>query len=215
MKYLIIIPIICLFLQACISEKCRIPNHQFEIPATLSPAKDTFNIGDTITISSIFSNPVYDKNTNEYYTLENFKFYPETRIRKIDTIREINNLSEFDFIINPKYNYYLFNYSSGNSALIGHYNYGNNTYSLEYQIIPKVRGLYRLTHSSSIFGLGEEQNFEGKCQNVFSNVDVNLNEGADNNVDFLLESPDSIQKIVWEKQDAQFHRFGSYCFYVK
>jgi hypothetical protein len=215
MKYLIIIPIICLFLQACISEKCQIPNHQFEIPATLSPANDTFNIGDTITISSIFSNPVYDKNTNEYYTLENFKFYPETRIYKIDTVREANNLSEFDFIINPKYNYYLFNYSSGNSSLIGHYTYANNTYSLEYQIIPKVRGLYALNHSSAIIALGENQEFEGKCGNVSSDVDVTLNEGADNNVDFLLESPDVIFQNIWAKQDAQFHRFGGYCFYVK
>ncbi|MBK8474665.1 MAG: hypothetical protein IPL33_22180 [Sphingobacteriales bacterium] len=214
MKYLIIFSIFCLFLQAC--EDCLFPGgYVFDIPATLSPAKDTFNIGDTITISSIFSDQVYDKSTEQHYKLENFKFYPETFIYKIDTIRTVNNLSEFDFIIDPKYNYYIFSYSTGDRSLIGQYNYANNTYSLEYQIIPKVKGLYGLNHSSSIIGLGESQDFEGRCRGIISDVDVTLNEGADNNVNFLLESPDEIQRKIWEKRDKQFHRFGGYCFYVK
>lgn len=214
MKYLIIFSIFCLFLQAC--EDCLFPGgYVFDIPATLSPAKDTFNIGDTITISSVFSDLVYETKTQSYYKLENFRFYPKTMIRKIDTIRETNNMYEFDFIVDSKYNYTFFNYSSGNRSLFGQYSYTNGTYDLEYKVIPKIKGLYKLTHSSSIYALGEDQDFEGRCKNLISDVIVTMNEGGDNNVDFLLASPDEGQIKIWERQDDQFHIFGGYCFYVR
>ncbi|MBL7784406.1 MAG: hypothetical protein JNM36_00685, partial [Chitinophagales bacterium] len=41
-----------------------------------------------------------------------------------------------------------------------------------------------------------------------------MNGGGDNNVDFLLQSPDSSYHRIWEKRDTKFHNFGGYAFYV-
>lgn len=218
MKYISILMVfICYFLvQACIRKDCKIPNHDFEIPATLSPAKDTFNIGDTITISSVFPNQVYDKSTEQYYKLENFRFYPEVWITKIHTVPVIENLSGFEFIVDSVYNYNLFCYSDGSCSYYGEYNYSNQEYSLYYKIVLQSSGLYRLSQGSAIYPLGEWQDFEGKCWNVYSDVSTKLNDGIDNNVAFLNNSPDPhYNDWILQEPDYRFHRGGGYCFYVR
>ncbi|HQW11390.1 MAG TPA: hypothetical protein PK076_08850 [Saprospiraceae bacterium] len=50
-------------LLSCHKECNEFGDYDFELPATLSPAKDTFRIGDTITITSVFSVLVYDRTT--------------------------------------------------------------------------------------------------------------------------------------------------------
>lgn len=216
MKYLIILSIFCLLLQACISKECRIPNHDFEIPATLSPAKDTFNIGDTITIISNFPNQVYDKNTDKYYSLDNFKFYPETGIYKIDTVNSKSNLLDFEIIVDSIYNYNRLYYSDGTNSIGGQYNYNNNEYDLLYKIIPIKKGLFYLEFGSSVYPISPDQEFEGKCRNTYSDVSVKMNEGVDNNIVFLNDSPDPhYNNWILQKPDDRFHRFGGYCFHVK
>lgn len=217
MKYItLFLLIITVF--SCTPKECQIDSvdYNFILPANLSPTKDTFNIGDTITVRSQFSNMVYDRETEQHYILNDIQFFLESRIRRIDTIGKIDDFTEFEVIVNSEYDFSFFNYStSGARALIGDYNY-DNEYDLEFKLVPQKRGLFFFILGSSINSFGEDQHFDGKCKNIEIGASVEMNAGADNNVDFLLDSPDEeYNTLIWNRREDQFHRFGGYCFYVK
>jgi hypothetical protein len=168
-----------------------------------------------MSISSIFEDVVYERASEQWYTLQDINFFPETAVFRIDTLDVLDSFSEFDIIVPEQYDYYLFQYSDGGRTLIGEYNYENNTYSLEYQLVPKKKGLYCFGQGTGISVLGEGQEFEGQCckqKTIYTYCKVN--DGGDNNVDFLLQSPDSTNHRIWEKRDTKFHAAGGYCFYV-
>lgn len=130
-------------------------------------------------------------------------------ITKIDTVPVIENLSGFEFIVDSVYNYNLFCYSDGSCSYYGEYNYSNQEYSLYYKIVLQSSGLYRLSQGSAIYPLGEWQDFEGKCWNVYSDVSTKLNDGIDNNVAFLNNSPDPhYNDWILQEPDYRFHRGG-------
>jgi hypothetical protein len=218
MKYFIPLLLLSILFSSCVKKKCRIDGgfYNFEIPVTLSPAKDTFNIGDTITIISTFTDEVYERKTDRTYILDNFKFFPETSVQKIDTIGKIDDFSQFDVIVSQNYNYKFFNYSDGSTTLVGKYNYKNNTYELEYKIITKKKGLYLFKHASTLFPSGENQDFDGKCSRLRSEGFVNINNGSDNNIHMLSDSPDPhFNDWILQKPQQRFHDGGGYAFYVK
>ena len=101
--------------------------------------------------------------------------------------------------------------------MVGQYNYINGLYSLKYRIIPQINGLYFIKFTSLLYPANQNQDFQGRCPKSKNGLDafVNLNEGAENNVDFLLDSPDQIWQNYWQKREDRFHKFGGYCFYVK
>ena len=92
-KYLIFFIITICFSSCIQNEECNIVDgYQFVIPATLSPSVDSFKIGDTISISSIFPDLVYERKTDQNYLLNDFKFFPATAISKIDETISIDAL---------------------------------------------------------------------------------------------------------------------------
>ena len=222
MRYLtILLPFILLLCWGCPREECRDADfggaYQFVIPATLSPAKDTFRVGDTIHISSVFSDEVYERQTEEYYKLENWRFYPVTRVDKIDVTDSAviqNNLSQFDIIVFDNFEYELYNYISGNIGLVGQYQYKGDEYSLEYSIVPKQPGLFYFFHGAAQ-SLDDDQDFPGRCPRVTSNTNVELNGGTGNNIEFLSASPDPhYNDWMLQRPQQRFYDNGGYCFYV-
>jgi hypothetical protein len=220
MKNLTILCIVVgLFLGACIRKECRdIPGgYEFEIPVTLAPAKDTFRVGDTIHVSSIFSDEVFELKTQQHYTLREWRFFPETRIDRIDLADSAvvqDGLSDFTYLPYDQYDYEKFNYSSGNIGLVGEYLYTGEEYRLEYRLIPRKQGLYYFAHLS-IQSKGDDQDFPGRCSNITSETHVVLNGRMDNNSDFLSYSPQK-HYSEWMLLDveARFDNHGGYCFYV-
>ncbi len=218
MKYTIVIFIFVLFLNSCIKKECQIAGsyYQFEIPATLTPAKDTFQVGDTIEFTSSFSDELYERITDHVYKLENIKFYPETAIYRIDIVGAIEDFAEFEIVLDTIYDYNFFDYSSGARTLVGEFLYDNHAYTLGFKIIPKQRGLFFFRHGLGIGSYGENQEFDGKCSNVKIDGVVKLNDGVDNNIEMLNDSPDShYNDWILQKPGERFHDFGGYCFYVK
>lgn len=219
MKYLILVFTTLLLFHSCIKEECKITGgyYEFELTATLSPAKDTFKIGDTITFTSSFPDEVNERNTNQQYKLENFRFYPGTRITEIsDSFTDPAAILEFEILIDSSMDFHRFDYSTGEIAYIGEYNYLNNKYNLNFKLIPKSTGFYEFRFGSSLVGLDDSQNFKGKCDNLKVSAVVKLNEGADNNIQMLSNSPDShFNNWVLQKPQERFHDGGGYCFYVK
>ncbi len=201
---------------SCRDKECDFPAaYEFVIPATLYPAQDTFNIGDTITVTSNFSDMVYDQKTKKKYHLVDFRFYPVTTIYKLDTSIISYNLTDFDIVVDTAYKYNYLNLSDGNKQVVGQYRYSTTRYSLEYKIIPKRKGLFFHRFGVDV-GIDQFQDFEGKCRNKGSSATVKLNEGEDNNVDFLLESGnEDYPRLYWDKKEERFYKHGGYCFYIK
>ncbi len=191
--------------------------YQFAIPATLSPAKDTFQVGDTIHISSVFSDNIFERQTQEYYKLENWRFYPVTGIDQIDLVDTPlvrDALLSFDVILPEGFDYTISNFTSGTVALIGQYNYENGVYSLEYNIVPRDTGLFYFFHGAEQ-SFDDDQDFPGRCPRVPSNTNVELNGGEGNNIEFLSASPDPhYNDWVLLRSQERFHDNGGYCFYV-
>ncbi|HNL07920.1 MAG TPA: hypothetical protein PKH93_10130 [Chitinophagales bacterium] len=215
MKTILLFCIIGLFLLLACNKDCRESgNYNFQLSATLSPAQDTFRMGDTITIISTFSDEVYEKYNNEYYHLVDFKFYPSTFIQKIDINPSIDGLDDFDIII-PDSSLYYTHFNNGDSWLYGEYTYNNAQYSLSFQLVPRERGLYYLEQAASP-DLDNNQTFDGVCKrNPFFRAAVNLNNGDDNNIDLLQQSPDTHYNTwIPQKPQDRFYRFGGYVFYV-
>jgi len=142
MKYYFTLFVWILF-YSCTPKECQISTHDFVIPATFSPAKDSFSIGDTISIVSEFSNEVFDKGTNRNYILDNFKFFPGSNVTEIsDTNSNNGAYAYFDVIVDSVYNFNQFNYSTGRISYFGEYNSDSDSYSIKYLIIPKKKGLF-------------------------------------------------------------------------
>ena len=220
---LLLFSIVALLQQSCIKEECKFdyPNYVFEIPSSFSPQKEIYNVGDTITIKSTFTNSVYDRSTQRNYVLKNFKFYPEFTIIKISQkTSDRAAFFLFDVIIEPQYNITYF-YGSGSKELnyYGQFLNENSSYNLKLSIVPKDTGLFVFHHSSSIDwdGIGDqEQEFEGKCDKKGLELFVNMNGNNENNINLLIQSPDEHYNTwVLEKPVARFHSLGGYAFYVR
>lgn len=212
-NYLFPILILGLLFQACTKKDCDFDGaeYEFELPASLSPARDTFRVGDTIFISSSFNDEVFEFKTQMKYSLVNFRFYPVTGVYKIDTFPAIDDgLQYFDVFISPE-----FNYHRGGELLFGQYNYENGVYLLAFKLIPRKPGLFYLEQGSALYPLEETQEFPGKCRNKISDARVTLNGGSDNNIGLLSDSPDPHYNAwILSDPDDLFYKFGGYCFYV-
>lgn len=217
MKYFIILLVSSLYLNSCIREECQFNGqYEFEVPATLSPARDTFHIGDTISIVSSFGDMVYERKTDMVYKLENFRFYPSTAMKKIDSSSTVTNVTNyFELLIGESQNYHFIEYSNGDQGVFGQYLYSDNKYSLEFKLIAKSTGLFYMEQGVNPFII-PDQEFEGKCNNKGVDGAVKLNGGTDNNIDMLHDSPDPHYNTwILIKPEERFHKFGGYCFYVK
>lgn len=58
---------------------------EFDIPYSIAPAKDTFTIGDTIWVESVFSNQMLNKHNGKTYTLDHFDFRMSGVILDLET----------------------------------------------------------------------------------------------------------------------------------
>ena len=216
LSYLLFITFILLLISC--RKECQIAgNYAFVIPAQLNTDKDTVRIGDTLTLTSSFSNEVYERNSDKTYDLEDFKFYPYATMTRIDTVDKPGDFSEFEVLLDSNnYEFYFFSFSDGVRSLVGEYNYSAGQYDLAYQFIPKSKGLFIFCHSSVIYNLDRNQDFDGKCDRRSIDVHFRLNNDADNNVNLLRDSPDSYYSdwVLIDPQ-ARFHDPGCYCFYVK
>lgn len=213
-RYYFLYFFVTIFIISCDKDCNKIINYDFELPATLTPAQATFRIGDTITISSVFADEVYERSTGNYYHLVDFKFYPGTSIQKIDINPSIEGLGDFDIVI-PDTSVYYKSFNSETSWLYGEYTYNNAQYSLSFQLVPRETGLYYLEQGSSLYPLGEKQDFDGQCKRKLVDAAVNLNNGDDNNIDLLQQSPDfHYNTWILQKPQDRFYRFGGYAFYV-
>jgi len=135
----------------------------------------TYSIGDTIRISTIFSDSLYDLGTQQTFKIEGFPFKPITLLFRFydgmnwDSGYRVNE-SYVDDIYKPNYNYSS-NYAD---SYRGYTIYENGVYKFILQLILKEEGRYILLFSDKFqdyIGSGNHElnaeanaiTFEGKC----------------------------------------------------
>jgi len=198
------------------SSRCDvIGSHEFLIPSTLTPARDTFSVGDTIFFSSIFEDRVYDRGLGEHVVLSDYKFNPGIFLNRLDTVEQVCALNDFLILFDSQYEYNINRGESG-EYIRSEYLYNNGSYQLEFRIVPRKKGLYLFSYTFSLnFPV---QEFEGMCPNLRGWLDSysDLNGTADNNIEFLELSPNShYNDWILLKPEDRFHSKGGYCFFVK
>lgn len=219
MQKLILLYIALFFFVSCETRKesCQFDGaYEFRLSAELSPAKDTFNIDDTIYLSSNFDDKIYERKTGDEYHLEDFKFYPRLNLIHLDSMPMFLSLEAFEIVIDSVYDFHPFYLSDGKSNMIGEYKYSDRKYSLELKIIPKRSGLFLLSFGSALYPQDPKQEFRNKCSSKESEAFVCLNNCVDNNIDLLNLAADTAQ-INWIMQKPQDRYFdgGAFTFYVK
>ncbi len=189
--------------------------YELIIPVRLYPAKDTFRVGDTIYIESVFSDSVYDRSTGRKFLIEDMNWRVGSLIYPInvDTVLA-TGYRNFQVIVPKEYDFEPFVYSSGEIGYYGTYNYDGSIYSLKFQLIPKAIGIYYF-----LFGINDLRfiniEFEEKCSSASVYVYATMNEGSDNNIHLFKESPNEFFRVqMFNRPEEEFYKAGGYCFVV-
>lgn len=193
----------------CSNDYCEV-NYHFQLPLSLTPQIDTFKIGDTIWISSEFSNEILELNTGERITLNEFDFHSELTFEKIsETPFENANL---EFTVIEELGSLSFISLVGTSSFRMNYLFENERYKCKFGFVPTNEGLFEFI----LFSLLPEGASEGiisspDCKVNIEQVSHLLNDGENNNYEFIQMAADSLIRTT-SKED--FDMYGSYCFYV-
>ncbi len=214
---LLVVVTVILSANSCIKDDDCGPQYgtyEFVLPFELSPAQSVFHIGDTITISCSIENPIYERTTDTKYQLDSFKFYLTTTIFDMDTsIVDFQYMEHFDLLIDSSYWYFVYKFSSGASDLNCQCNFENNTYSLEYKLIPRKTGHFFYSIWSDINYRGGKQHFSGQCDKTDIDAKVYLNGRGDNNFYLMSEAKNKYYKS-WANHKKKYLDNGGYCFKV-
>lgn len=180
----------------------------FEIPFTLSPAIDTFNIGDTIWVESHIDSLLLDSLTQEYIDVSDFEFKIEADLARMDTTQFLYSANDF------KYVNVLGALEISNSGSIPYLNlkYAESGGSkfLKAGIIPEKQGLFLIGFGMVDDNYTNVEIIKDDCSEAFDpKFTMNSGNGGDNNYAMFTAdvlSPGSL---------FQFEHSGSYGFYVK
>jgi len=210
MKYYLFISFFTLsILYACkekISEPCP---EEFLVYGEVKPYADTYNVGDTISLSVTFSKHIFEKRTEKYFDLIDLKIESEFYIFKIDTINDGTDFGVFqyvDLISSDKYQEYVQDFGGGGQMYFSNIIFKNDTFYHELKFIPEIKGIFILTYGP--FTMDNNMNFDGKCSNRDFNLNTRLNSDKDNNIYLLNQSPD-VHFNTWILQNPELRFYPS------
>ncbi len=216
MKYLIFIfGVITFSCNSCdplgIKDKCE-RDYSFSIPVTLSPALDTFHVGDTIHISMEFPIEMEDKNSGEMYDMSDFNFNTEIGIAKIDTNPAIGGDPFVEYIEKVgKLNFVPL--TGGGTAVFIEFEKSTSNFLFSCDIILNGEGLFALGYSS-FFDDDFLEIIDESCKTTSIIMNYNLTpEGGDgdSNYEHLQYSLDLRHKNY---SNEEFSAYGGFVFFV-
>ncbi len=185
--------------------------YEFEIPFTISPAKDTFAIGDTITIMSNFGDSLYNHLSQKYYQIGDFDFLISIYINdlKTDPMIGTKNYSVFPVIGTTKEELS----SIGKQFFIKH-EYKENNHRYTAKIILQEAGYFVFSPQSfiSVYKLSDLEQHITDCEYESVNLTYNTNHSIDNNLYMNQFAADNDIRN-WTYENIKMG--GFYFFYVK
>lgn len=214
---LVLFYLVSFLITSCGNKECSNDNfipgrgYVFQVPVSVTPALDTFRVGQTFTYSSVFSKDVYELSTQRNYNLNGFLFYPEVSISTVSNQYLTPALDSFNYVIlsgdvSP------FTYSDGGKVIIGQYSESTLGYELEIQFTAFKTGLYTVCNYLPVDILDINQDFNGKiCNNQQVDADSYLEEGIDDNYDSFISIG---EPIVSQHYKSEYEQAGCYTFVV-
>lgn len=204
-KFLLLFIIFATLISMQCNEECP---HRFHLPAEIIPYQLEYHVGDTIRFVSKFEKNVHELQTDMKYDMSKKGFGPNTVVVFLDTIGRSKITDYFKFsTINSTY---IETGQSEGSVLIGYYDFLNDSFSLEYILIPKYPGNYFLIQKCGVW-----DNFPGRCRHVYYDAIVDMNMGKDGNINLLKVSKDTLYSTIPEQvAKSQFYDKGGFCFRV-
>ncbi|MBL0189795.1 MAG: hypothetical protein IPQ18_00120 [Saprospiraceae bacterium] len=203
----------------------------FTLPVSITPARDTYNIGDTIKIVSEFSNQLIGLNIEQKeigtFDMHGIKWKPVISYYKLDTI--IPNRDDHKPLFEGFANVHILTgvlkkefFSNGSEQIYGEYSSISNFNYLSIYIIPIKKGSFYIEFDSdNNYGTLGFQEYPGVCDNEKLYVYYKTNEGQNTNLHYLKESPDP----YWDRSrpngyTGDIHtkdpeETGGYCFKVE
>lgn len=225
--YAVFLATILLSVSSC--RKSKICPRNLDTYWSLSPIKDEYRVGDTISVSSKFSRYVdgYELFAKEEdylgkFDMEGIYWEPYSEIMRIDSLYDVLNpyYSLFGILVEPLldtfYDYEIHQHTSGN-GLFGEYSYANDTFYLAYKFVFTNKGTYLLMNASLASLNRNFQYFPGWCKSE-PQVEVRalLNDGHHNNAHLLAESPfPEYSDMMPVDFQSDFYLRGMYCFKVE
>lgn len=165
--------------------------HYLRVPITIIPHKAEYRIGDTVIISTVFTDSIHDLGTGQVFKIENFPFKPLALLYRFynglewDAGFRVNSV-KVDSIYQPNYN------ASSNYAdqIRGRTLYEGEMYRFEIELVLNEAGRYILlltdiyqefnaSGASELNAEADAITFEGKCPTLRYYI-CSMIEGEDN-----------------------------------
>jgi hypothetical protein len=174
-------------------------------------------VGDTITVRSRFHKMVEGFNTEGEnvgkFDMSGIKWKPGFTILNIDSSFQFNSMqTQIAVFINSKYPIILKQYSHGGYGITGDFLFKNDSFDLEFKLIPKISGKFFMANYNGI-SISNPQEFPGMCRRNGWACYWNMNKGKDNNQDLLDNAPDPGNK-QYSTGNKAFFWHGNFCFEV-
>lgn len=187
-------------------------DHVFDLPFSIGPTARDYNVGDTITIESIFNEDIWNANYSKAFRVANFNFKIVMSI--IDLNSPTPAISYKDpVIITPIGNTIGTNVGNVNyQAIQIEPKYETGKYMFKAFFIVDKPGEYMFIISSDHNGSNLTDVDLTSCPNESIKITFNTNNKQDNNFGMLKGAVDN-NYASWSREE--FDEVGGYCFEVK
>ncbi len=185
----------------------------YQVPYTLTPAQDTFNLGDTIWIEMDFPEEMTDVNGGIKNTFRNYDFRIELGCERIDV--NPGQAKTVDFL--------RFHEVLGRDSIINLPGAGvsgyrifpifqNGSYRFKCGLITEKKGFFTFGVTPVWFDENEERfHINGQCDNIPLDIGSKLI-GAEGNFHMLKYSAEPVYPNF---PKDRFENYGGYCFVVQ
>ena len=152
--------------------------HYLRVPVTVEPHQLTYRVGDTLRISTIFSDSIYDLSTEETFKIQNFPFKPVSLLyRFYDGMEWDAGYSVNELYIPEEYEHVFFNSANYADHFRAYSIYEDEQYRFDMTLVLREPGRYVMIFSdlyedqigSNASTLNAEANaidFVGKCPHL-------------------------------------------------
>lgn len=211
------------FYSSCDKPKDEYIEVIFEVPLSITPIKDSINLGDTLTLEANFSDSVREVKTGKRFKLQNFDF--KTRISFFRLTSNTIYLSQQPGSLSS-YNIYPITGSisnTGESFANLNFQQMNSDYFAKIKLVPKTKGVFNIgfysqhVHSNiplTSINVGNTSS-GGKKIAALKNIWYTVNNG-NTNVELLKQHSKLVSASTNPTEDnIQSEQRGTYTFVVK
>ena len=198
-------------------KKCKDINssHEFALPVSIGPMADTIHIGDTLWVSSVFSEYVYDRNNDKSFLFSNDEDFSTDFIFDIVDRSPKEGQANVNSIIydKDKYDMTFIPISNGSVFVNTNYYKENGLYHLKFGFIAKKVGLHLFGMTRIVHVKGRSVDFPGRCK--LADIIYVQEQPEESNFEFFEKVKDEDLQIVKEPGwEWKFFDGAGYCFYV-